>query len=304
MIKAFLGIGFFYLGAGLLLAAAAKQPVAPPKNMVLIGWDAGDRRNVKEYMARGDLPRLKQLADEGTIVAIDMKRFTDTKAGWVQILTGYEPEVTGVFANVRYTPVPEGYTIFERLEAFFGPQNIATVAVVGKKKHVDADPPERKKVGKKLLKKLATQEAKLEDREYVVEDPPLTPEVEVEDGVPYQKQPGKPYYLTRQHLDYWVNGLMANDAVGRRAIEKLEELGLYDDTLVYVTSDHGFMKGGRRHWDAPYVFLATNDGGVMRRGDRVDITPTLLDRYGIDLSTIEPPLDGHSLLRPYSPPLW
>jgi phosphoglycerol transferase MdoB-like AlkP superfamily enzyme len=89
-----------------------------------------------------------------------------------------------------------------------------------------------------------------------------------------------------------------------KIMDKLKELGLYDDTLIYVTSDHGFMKVGRRHWDAPYVFLATNDPGVIRRGDRVDVTPTILDRYGLDLSTFHPPFDGHSLLRPYDPPKW
>jgi arylsulfatase A-like enzyme len=89
-----------------------------------------------------------------------------------------------------------------------------------------------------------------------------------------------------------------------RIMRKLEELGLYDDTLVYVTSDHGFMQRGRRHWDAPHVFLATNDSGVLRRGDRVDVTPTILDRYGFDLDSLDPPLDGRSLLRPYTPPAW
>ena len=50
--------------------------------------------------------------------------------------------------------------------------------------------------------------------------------------------------------------------------------------------------------------MATNDAGVMRRGDRVDVTPTILDRYGFDLDSFDPPFDGHSLLRPYTPPIW
>ena len=84
-----------------------------------------------------------KLAKEGNLVAIDITRTTDTKAGWTQILTGYEPEKSGVFSNRIYQPIPVGYTVFERLEKFFGPDNIATVAVIGKKGHVDAGAPQR-----------------------------------------------------------------------------------------------------------------------------------------------------------------
>ena len=73
---------------------------------------------------------------------------------------------------------------------------------------------------------------------------------------------------------------------------------------VYVTSDHGFDKGIRRHKDAPCVFLATNDPNVMRRGERADIAPTILEQFGVDLDKIDPPLDGHTLTKPYKPPMW
>ncbi len=84
----------------------------------------------------------------------------------------------------------------------------------------------------------------------------------------------------------------------------LKELNLYDQTLIYVTADHGFDEDTKNHADAPYVFLGTNDSTIMRRGERADITPTILERFGVDLSKIEPPLDGHPLTRPYQPPNW
>ena len=87
-------------------------------------------------------------------------------------------------------------------------------------------------------------------------------------------------------------------------MDKLKELNLYDETLIYVTADHGFDEGMKSHNDAPYVFLATNDTLVMRRGERADITPTILKRFGLDLSRISPPLDGHPLIEPYQPPRW
>ena len=97
---------------------------------------------------------------------------------------------------------------------------------------------------------------------------------------------------------------ISDDSGTGKIMEKLKELGIYDKTLIYVTADHGFDEGLTGHGDAPYVFLATNDPKVMRRGIRADITPTILDRFGVDLSKIQPPLDGHPLTRPYEPPLW
>jgi hypothetical protein len=42
----------------------------------------------------------------------------------------------------------------------------------------------------------------------------------------------------------------------------------------------------------------------MRRGDRSDIAPTILDRFGVDVKAIRPPLTGHRLTKPFAPPRW
>lgn len=316
-----------------VIPKVAPTPPAPSlRNVILVGWDGAQRNHVQESLAKGELPNLKQLASEGNLVAIDIYRTTDTKAGWTQILTGYEPEVTGVFSNGRYEPIPKGYTIFERLEGFFGKDNFITVAVIGKKGHVDNDPPQKRRF-------------KEGDR--------VEGEIVTENGVKYQLIPGKPYYNTSPNMDIFINGLEEDEKVGAKAIEllqqykdkpffffvhfaqvdhkghqfgensreyndalisadkwtgnivqKLKELNLYRETLIYVTSDHGFDEGQKSHNDAPYVFLGTNDPKVMRRGQRADITPTILDRFGLDLNTIQPPLDGHPLTKPYQPPNW
>jgi hypothetical protein len=52
------------------------------------------------------------------------------------------------------------------------------------------------------------------------------------------------------------------------------------------------------------VFLATDDPLVMRRGLREDITPTILWRFGVNLGTLRPRLDGHPLQQGYTPPMW
>ena len=100
------------------------------------------------------------------------------------------------------------------------------------------------------------------------------------------------------------DALISVDAWTGRIIEKVKKLRLYDRTLVYVTADHGFDEGLQTHQDAPYVFLATNDCQVVRRGFRADIAPTVLDRFGLDLNKIHPPLPGKPLTKPYQRPRW
>ncbi len=78
-------------------------------------------------------------------------------------------------------------------------------------------------------------------------------------------------------------------------VRKLKALGLYQRTDIYVTTDHGMDEGGFEHSKAPDTFLATNCRRKLNNGDRKDITPTILDGYGIDLKGITPPLDGRSL---------
>ncbi|MHC4444101.1 MAG: alkaline phosphatase family protein [Planctomycetota bacterium] len=322
------------------------QQVAKVKNAVLIGWDGCQRQHLKECMARNEVPNLLKLADEGNLVAIDILRTTDTKAGWTQILTGMEPEKTGVFSNGRYQPIPVGYTIFERLEKHFGPDKICTVAIIGKKGHVDDGPPKKIRMpaeGEKPKGKKKKQQRRQEPGSKIVE----------ENGVKYQVVPGKPYYQTKDHMDVFINGLKENDKVGELALEHLErckdrrffffihfaepdhvghahgenskeyndgiisddmwtgkivarlkELGLYDKTLIYVTADHGFDEGEKSHKDAPHVFLGTNDPEVIRRGERCDIAPTIMDRLGLDLKSLNPPVDGRPLTKPYQPPKW
>lgn len=341
-------VGASFLLVVLAFAAGQSRQTASTKgvqNIILIGWDGAQREHVRECLKRGDLPNLAKLADEGRLVAIDILRTTDTKAGWTQILTGYEPEKTGVFSNGRYQPIPKGYTIFERLEKHFGADNIATVAVIGKKGNVDADPPAKvpaAPIEQRLRAGRAQAQQRLRQGRIVVEN-----------GVRYLVEPGKPFYNARGSMDVFINGLMRDDAVGAKTLEmleryrdkrffffvhfaevdhqghqygenskeyndalisgdrwlgrivqKLKELGLYDKTLIYVTADHGFDEGMKTHSDAPYVFLATNDKGIVRRGTRADIAPTILERFGIDLKRINPPLDGRSLTKPYNPPMW
>ncbi len=302
-----------------------------PQNIILIGWDGAQREHVKECLRQGKLPNLQRLISRGALVDIEIKHTTDTKAGWVQILTGYNPEITGVYSNSKYGPVPPGLTVFERMEEHFGKHSIYTAAIIGKKGNIDAEGPvrvrEEKIRSEKRLRKLKA-----------------SAQAVVEDGLPYYVIPAKPYYHAKNSVDVFRNGLKRDEAVGAATLEllqtcknrrffffvhfaevdhsghqfgenspeytkalisadtwtgaivrKLRELGIDEKTLIYVTADHGFDEGERRHRNAPYVFLGTNDSTVVRNGERVDIAPTILSRFGIGLEKLQPRLNGTPL---------
>ena len=118
------------------------------------------------------------------------------------------------------------------------------------------------------------------------------------------REPDSLGHFYGENSTQFASGIIDDDYWTGQIILKFKELGIYESTLIYVTSDHGFNEGEEKHFDAPYEFLATNDTGVMRRGFRVDICPTLYDVLGIDISQFSPPLDGHSLRQPYEPPIW
>ena len=341
---------FWFALLSLLILPVWAEDAARPvmaNNVMLVGWDGAHRDHVKALLKDGKLPNLQKLIRQGTLVDIEVTSgATDTKAGWTQILTGYKPNITGVYNNGQFRDVPAGYSIFERLKAQYGKDDVACIAVIEKKFHCgEIDPPFKKPLDQAQEKlteddqqrKKPLQPGATEKRYHVVE----------ENGVKYIVFNGSPYYTMHKSCDEWHFGLMKDAAVGDKAlemldkysrepffffvhfaevdqnghqhgenskeyddaiisgdtqlgrlIEKLQKLGVYDKTLIYITADHGFDLGAKNHRNAPHVFLATNDKRVIRGGTRADITPTILDRLGVDLSKITPPLDGEPLTKP------
>lgn len=269
-------------------------------NIILIGWDGIQRNHLRELLEQERLPHLRELSSQGALVAIDILRTTDSKAGWAQILTGYEPEITGVYSNTRYQRIPAGYTVFERLEKGLNSQDFAAAAVIGRS--IEAILPQTQDtMGKeRFFSGLLNDEAvgnqvlslleEYKDKQYFI--------------FAHFEATDLRGHLFGENSQAYDEGIIAADAWLGKILAKIEETGVSGHTLVYVTADHGFDEDRKTHHDAPYVFLATNDPLIKRRGLRVDITPTILHRFGLDPSLIEPPLDGHTLAKPYRPPDW
>jgi hypothetical protein len=288
-------------------------------NVLVIGWDGVQRDHFWQCYNRelpecaDGLPNVQALNRESVWDSTTTSGDTATKPGWAQILTGYNAEVTGVFSNGQYQPIPEGYTVFEKAESQLGTDGIVTIFVSGKGVNTGAA---------------------------CIGEPTTA------NGLPATEDQGQPWCLTRAHLDYYENDLRQNANVGNRALQlleqhqddrflafflfrdpdvtghlagedsaqysqavinddawlgrilaKLRELRIDERTLVYVTTDHGFDEGLDRHGNAPYAFLASNDPLISRSGDRKDLAPTILERLGIEVGALgsAPAVDGYSL---------
>jgi len=215
--------GMSLVAAGTVLAADAASATAP-QNVILIGWDGCHRDHVTALLKEDKLPNLKKLIAEGSLVNIDVTSgATDTKAGWTQILTGYKPEVTGVYNNSRYQDAPAGLSVFERLKAHFGADKFAAVAVIGKKAHCgEINPPTKKPLdppaegsaapaGNKAGGKKAAAKAAAQGK--VVE----------ENGQKFLVFGGSPYFTMHKSCDEWIFGLTQDAKVGDKAIELLDK---------------------------------------------------------------------------------
>ncbi len=270
-----------------------------PKDIVLIGWDGAQLNHVKECLGRGELPYLKKLSSEGSFVEIDVQGHqTETEPGFAQILTGYKAETSGVRSNEKYQAIPKGYTIFERLEDHFGHDKFVTVALYNKGHRFKSDSPDKPYYN-------AAKETDV-FKNGLNEDQRVASEAERL----LEEYKGRPFFFFLQfaaidskghefgeNSKEYNDALIACDKLTGDIVKKLKDLKLYDTTIIYVTADHGFDEGQKGHGYAPYVFMATNDPRGIRQGFQSDVTPTILDRFGVDVGKISPPLDGKPLTK-------
>lgn len=263
-----LWLAILMVGLQAAWAADAAKPVMT-HNAVLVGWDGAHRDHIKSLLKEGKLPNLEKLIKEGTLVDIDVTTgATDTKAGWSQILTGYNPEITGVYSNGRFRDVPAGYSVFERLKAQYGKDNIACVAVIGKKGHCgEIDAPFKKPLAQaqdkvqedKQRRKKPVQPGATEKRYKIVE----------ENGAKYMVFPGSPYYTMHKSCEEWHYGLMKDVTVGDKALAMLGEYGKkpFFFFVHFAEVDHSGHKHGEpsREYDDAIISNDTQLGRLVAK---------------------------------------
>lgn len=305
------------------------------RNIILIGWDGVQREHLWELLNTGKLINLKSIIDDGTYVNIDIKdRITQTKPGWAKVLTGYDSKITGVRANLHYKAIPKGYTVFERLEMHFGDENIKTV-LLGAVKHnlgirgphriclncvrgvehfwwdenlsIMADPNE-----KKLLKNMESEPYLNAYKSIDIYDTGLGEANNVGRKILeyLEKIKNDKFFLFVQFYDpdtaghiygenskQYSEAIMLDDEWLGKIVSGLKELKIYNETLIYVMTDHSFYEGQREHgYGAKKSWLVTNDKRIAKKkGEIEDITPTILKSFGFNLEEIKPHLQGEPL---------
>ncbi len=301
------------------------------ERVVLIGWDGVNKERLIGLLREGKLPHLHRIIREGKFIDTQVTSgTTSTKSGWAEILTGYSYRITGVYDNWReYRPIPVGLTVFERWRDLVGKDRSATVFLAGKKENLGARGPHRtwpngsRKVRwdegawdamnvdpGEILSMQGEPYAYTRDHVDVFENGLSVDDVgkkalgyiqQFKDARSllffHFEEPDEQGHMHGEASQPYADALEKNDYWLGRIIAQLESLALYDQTLIYIVSDHGFEKGGYEHKNEPQTFLATNDKAIMASsGDRKDITPTILARWGVDLRQVRPPLEGRSLL--------
>ncbi|MEP6565442.1 MAG: choline-sulfatase [Mesorhizobium sp.] len=116
-----------------------------------------------------------------------------------------------------------------------------------------------------------------------------------------------PEQVRRSRRGYFANISYVDDKLGE-LLDVLKRTRMLDDTIILFCSDHGDMLGERGLWFKMSFFEGSARVPLMIAGNGVsaglieapvsnlDVTPTLCDLAGIDMSAIAPWTDGQSLL--------
>lgn len=119
-----------------------------------------------------------------------------------------------------------------------------------------------------------------------------------------------PEYIANTRRHYYAAVTYIDEQIGR-IVEALKEKGMYDNSLILFTSDHGDMIGDHHSWRKTYAYegsaaipmivkLPQSETAAYPKGSTLeqpvelrDILPTFLDEAG---ATVPADMDGASLL--------
>jgi predicted AlkP superfamily pyrophosphatase or phosphodiesterase len=165
-------------------------------------------------------------SSNGSFIDMYIYHITDTKAGHSEMLTGYPPMITGVYNNRIFKPIPEGYSVFERLEGYFRNNNINTVMLTGKAGHIGSRGPQiKERIKRTNIKEDITRGEKL-----------VIPNLY-----------GEPFYRTKNSIDIWDGDQQRDaDVVGEKALKYIENYGnkLFFMFFHFSDPDHNGHKYG------------------------------------------------------------
>jgi hypothetical protein len=292
--------------------------------MLLVSWDGINRRILKEllnWQPLTETPRpcpskrrpaempsvcgerltcLPTLCRFEVIDSWDSEGKPLTRPQHAQMLSGYSPQISGVFRNNASSRMPAGYTVYERLKAVR--PEVKTVHVAG-----------RKYVSRGVVK-YAYRDGALDyyakrggpdERTGINTTLRVVPMLQEIAGGPFlafvhYKEADVTAHEAGSETEAYREAIISHDHELQVLLDTLAAASALAETKVLVTTDHGFL--GQFHVsrdpENTNTWIATSN--LTLRTDRpaklLDVTPTILELFGVDTTNTDPPLEGTSLL--------
>ncbi len=229
----------------------------------------------------------------------------------------YCPEGSPVecFGQLGPNPIPKGYTIFERLKEF--DPIIKTALITGKDHQFFPFPAFTHAAPASCHSQFCvfgdgnaidTCYPTTDDSEYVT--PRLLAFIEENQHSPFflfghYGGPDVEGHIYGENSPEYTNSIISDDVGTGEIVRKLKDLGIYEDTIIMVTTDHGFVENRYGHHSCQSstknVWIVSNRRRVIDNQDAIakqtSIVPTIFDIFGID-KDVSPPFAGQSLLVP------
>jgi len=307
---------------------AAPSVTGAADRVVLVSWD-GVRRDVLfdllHWQSSDEMPRLCPHANREATVPVacgdwltclpilcgfqviesnDVEGKPLTKTQHAQMLTGYGPQETGEIFNAGSARVPPGMTIYEHI-ALARPE-IATVHLAG-----------RKYVGRSIVGyaydggavDLMLRRGNYDHPRYTGANTTerVVEGLEFLGGWPsffyfiHYKTADEVGHVSSDKSETYREAIIANDEQLGRLLDLFYQRGVLDGTKFFVTTDHGFAGNVHINLENASVaqtWFASSDFDLDGSPATIlDVTPTVLDAFGIDASQFTPPYRGRSLLQ-------
>ncbi len=309
------------------------------KHIVFVTYDGARKFWVDTLMNNGTLPNLAALRDEGEEITLRITDHTPgTDPGLATIESGYGPDVTGINSNYFGSSIelkrsiPEGLTTTERIKAVYGDSWKTALVMPWTQDFVNVTSTAD-----------STFWNQREETDYWFSSENVTWSQSIQNSSNYALSYGNALlranstatkvaefildnkdnnFYVRTHFTepdwaghpntetspQYIQALVECDEALGIIIDAVKDAGIYDDTVILVSTDHGFK--GIQHGPPTYPFgisditetwFISNDQEVTNElgwGLQNDISPTCLGLAGIDSSSFQPLYNVTSMALP------
>jgi predicted AlkP superfamily pyrophosphatase or phosphodiesterase len=203
---------------------------------------------------------------------------TVTKPQHATMLTGLLADDHGVFSNKNYQLIPDGVTVYEKIE--LNDSSIRTA-------HISSKPAN---FGESTFGNI------LEDVDYFFAEDKPAPRAAANQArrriyewheqdffiVAHFNQPDVKGHKHGVNSRKYEEAILRCDAELGRILQKLDSYGILQETTIYILSDHGFgSPRPKNHKDAPNTFIISNDSDTEDIF-MVEVADLLLSNFGFE----------------------